>query len=182
MHEDSTVDTQGGAAGISRRDMLRKSAVVGGAGALMWAAPSITTYGARAFAGTPDANLCPDGEGSGQPRSLQWEYLGGGCGDSDHDQEGQGDFFCRGEAPNGASRVEVRAHREGGLYKTLTDVAVGDTFFMPGEGLQAGARQLFEVYDNGDLVHEVQMHTSCSAPLRIGDRFGAFRLIGGEAS
>ena len=55
MHEDSTVDTQGGAAGISRRDMLRKSAIVGGAGALMWAAPSVTTFGARAFGaeGTP---------------------------------------------------------------------------------------------------------------------------------
>ena len=37
------------AEGISRRDMLKRSAVVGGASAMVWAAPSITTLGARAF-------------------------------------------------------------------------------------------------------------------------------------
>ena len=55
MHEDTTFDAPGVGGGISRRDMLRKSAVVGGAGALMWAAPSITKYGSAAFGseGTP---------------------------------------------------------------------------------------------------------------------------------
>jgi hypothetical protein len=44
------------AEGISRRDMLKRSAIVGGAGALVWAAPSVTQFGGRAFgdnAGTP---------------------------------------------------------------------------------------------------------------------------------
>ena len=55
MHEDTTYEAPGVGGGISRRDMLRKSAVVGGAGALMWAAPSITKYGSAAFGseGTP---------------------------------------------------------------------------------------------------------------------------------
>ena len=41
--------------GISRRDLLKRSAIVGGASAMVWAAPSITTLGGRAFgaAGTP---------------------------------------------------------------------------------------------------------------------------------
>ncbi len=59
MHEDTTYEAPGVGGGISRRDMLRKSAVVGGAGALMWAAPSITKYGSAAFgdtAGTPVGN------------------------------------------------------------------------------------------------------------------------------
>jgi hypothetical protein len=47
------------AEGISRRDMLKRSAVVGGASAMVWAAPSITTFGARAFGST-----------SGTPRSI----------------------------------------------------------------------------------------------------------------
>ena len=64
MHEHSTVDTQGGAAGISRRDMLRKSAVVGGAGALMWAAPSITKFGSAAF-----------GETEGTPVGKELSYV-----------------------------------------------------------------------------------------------------------
>ena len=55
MHEDTELAGVQGTAGISRRDMLRKSAVVGGAGALMWAAPSITKFGGAAFGaeGTP---------------------------------------------------------------------------------------------------------------------------------
>jgi hypothetical protein len=40
------------AEGISRREMLKRSAVVGGASAMVWAAPSITTFGARAFGTT----------------------------------------------------------------------------------------------------------------------------------
>ena len=41
--------------GISRRDLLKRSAIVGGASAMVWAAPSITTLGSRAFGanGTP---------------------------------------------------------------------------------------------------------------------------------
>lgn len=41
--------------GISRRDMLKRSAIVGGGAAMVWAAPSVTTFGARAFGsdGTP---------------------------------------------------------------------------------------------------------------------------------
>ena len=35
--------------GISRRDLLKRSAIVGGASAMVWAAPSITTLGGRAF-------------------------------------------------------------------------------------------------------------------------------------
>jgi hypothetical protein len=38
--------------GISRRDLLKRSAIVGGASALVWAAPSITTLGNRAFGAT----------------------------------------------------------------------------------------------------------------------------------
>jgi hypothetical protein len=38
--------------GISRRDLLKRTAIVGGASALVWAAPSITTLGNRAFGAT----------------------------------------------------------------------------------------------------------------------------------
>jgi hypothetical protein len=45
-------------AGMSRREVLRRGAIVGGAGAVAWAAPSITALGPRAFAqtGTPSAS------------------------------------------------------------------------------------------------------------------------------
>jgi len=45
--------------GISRRDMLKRSAIVGGGAAMVWAAPSVTTFGARAFGdnGTPASDF-----------------------------------------------------------------------------------------------------------------------------
>lgn len=44
--------------GLERREFLQRSALVGGAAALAWAAPSVTSYGARAFAsGTPPQEL-----------------------------------------------------------------------------------------------------------------------------
>jgi hypothetical protein len=40
------------ATGISRRDVLKRGAIVGGVGAAAWVAPTITTLGPRAFAAT----------------------------------------------------------------------------------------------------------------------------------
>jgi hypothetical protein len=47
------------AEGISRRDMLKRSAIVGGASAMVWAAPSLTTFAPRAFGdnGTPASDF-----------------------------------------------------------------------------------------------------------------------------
>lgn len=45
------LETMGGAAGLDRRDFIRKSAIVGG---MVWAAPAMSSLGSRAFAaGTP---------------------------------------------------------------------------------------------------------------------------------
>ena len=77
MHEDTTFEAPGVGGGISRRDMLRKSAVVGGAGALMWAAPSITKYGSAAFGseGTPAADYSNFGAILRRPANGDFEYL-----------------------------------------------------------------------------------------------------------
>jgi hypothetical protein len=59
MGDELTGDDLTESTGISRREMLRRSAVVGGAGALMWAAPSVTTFAPRAFGaeGTPASDF-----------------------------------------------------------------------------------------------------------------------------
>ena len=74
MHEDTTFEAPGVGGGISRRDMLRKSAVVGGAGALMWAAPSITKYGSAAFGA----------EGTPLPGEVSWVMVWFNVGDDDN--------------------------------------------------------------------------------------------------
>jgi hypothetical protein len=83
MGDELTGDDLTESTGISRREMLRRSAVVGGAGALMWAAPSVTTFAPRAFgatAGTPDgkdfsyialAYMCPQ---NAVRRTIKFEF------------------------------------------------------------------------------------------------------------
>jgi hypothetical protein len=73
------------AEGISRREMLKRSAVVGGASAMVWAAPSLTTFSSRAFGstdGTPVGKAisyialayeCDNGE----TRYIKFENFGG---------------------------------------------------------------------------------------------------------
>lgn len=94
----------GAVEGISRRDMLKKSAIVGGAGALAWAAPSITRYGGAAFGdttGTPMGKgisyialkyTCDGGETF---RYIKWDdYQGGNwnCQTGDFETPGCGDL------------------------------------------------------------------------------------------
>ena len=45
--------------GISRRDLLKRSAIVGGASAMVWVTPSISSLGARAFGseGSPQSDF-----------------------------------------------------------------------------------------------------------------------------
>jgi hypothetical protein len=49
-------------AGLSRRELIKRGAVVGGAGALAWAAPSVTTFGAQAFAAEGTDVPVPSGD------------------------------------------------------------------------------------------------------------------------
>jgi hypothetical protein len=49
-------------AGISRREMLKRGTVVGGAAVTAWAAPSVTTFGARAFAAEGTEVPSPSGD------------------------------------------------------------------------------------------------------------------------
>jgi hypothetical protein len=73
---------------ISRREMLRRSAIVGGASAMVWAAPSISSFGARAFGsqGTPRSDFsnflaliqCTYSDGTSTTYRLQYEVDEGG--------------------------------------------------------------------------------------------------------
>ena len=138
MHEGTELAGVQGTAGISRRDMLRKSAVVGGAGALMWAAPSITKFSGAAAWGTEV------GKGLSYI-ALQYE-----CGegikfikfDLDDAENGApvytwqtGDNFktpgCEEEFPQDRTSLGTYASNEGDLFGVSYDIVDDD-----GEPLQ----------------------------------------------
>lgn len=177
--------------GLDRRTFMKSSAVVGG---LVWAAPAMSTFGARAFAGTPDNDLCPPtGRGTEQPENLRFRYTGRGCADTDSPQFDEpisqpSIVFCNQVAnyldlTDGRSvQIRITGGPDGGnVTYPAFEIGIGDTFMSPPGGGRAGANTRFQVLFDGNVVHEVGFHTSCSFPLAIGDRFGSFELISGDA-
>jgi hypothetical protein len=178
------------ATGMDRRDFLRSSVVVGG---LVWAAPAMSSLGSHAYAAGTPLNICATGE---MPSGLRWQYTGRGCGnaappalDFCEDRAGYPD-----EPSSGIVKVTITGGPDRGIYTTGDPgrnetgfeldggglLEPGATFSAPPNGGKAGAQTLFEVYrQDGTLVHRVQVHTSCSRELSIGEQFGSFRLIAG---
>jgi hypothetical protein len=87
--------------GVSRRDLMKRSAVIGGA--LVWATPVVQSVTAPAFAGTPGEDGCPEGKVThrfkfqvDEDNCENGNNVGGGCsfpgwdeaepGDCDHAQ------------------------------------------------------------------------------------------------
>ena len=104
--------------GISRRDLLKRSAIVGGASAMVWAAPSITTLGGRAFGanGTPlTASFvafiveCPNDLKS--PYRVKWNES------TDTLEDGRALPFCD---PNSQFVKDYQAASSGGLNDKFT--------------------------------------------------------------
>ncbi len=164
--------------GMDRRDFIRSSVVAGG---LVWAAPAMSSLGSHAFAtGTP-LNICPTED---MPSGLRWEYTGRGCGgngappalDFCEDRAGYPEA-----ASNGTLKVTITGGPDRGTYTIGVDgpLLPGAKFSSPPNGGKAGAQTLFEVYHDGNLVHRVRVHTSCSRDLSIGEQFGSFKLIAG---
>jgi hypothetical protein len=167
---------------MDRRQFITRSAVAGG---MVWAAPVMTSFASRAFAGTPErTDLCPT---EAQPSGLRWRYTGLGCAGSDNSQVLGGQNFCEdfGDYPstpsNGFLTVRITGGPDRGTYENVVaNLQPGATFLSPPNGGRAGANTVFTIRDAaGNLLHRVGFHTSCSQPLFIGDRFGSFELIEG---
>jgi hypothetical protein len=107
-------------AGMSRREVLRRGAVVGGVGAVAWAAPSITALGPRAFAQTGT-------EEPGGPGLVSWVMVWFRCGDDYYRVKyeggasgytelcGAGRGNVSNDGPEGAQYYDIEEGRAAGL-------------------------------------------------------------------
>lgn len=175
------------AGSFDRREALKRGGFVVGAAAL-WATPVVQTIGMRPAAGTPmTSNFCPEGQGSGQPPTLVWQYTGGDCDATDTGQAWNPDSKCEDlEALPGT--VDIRLIRTGtGGGSTGTGGGNPDTWVrgIATNGYfeldRVGSNITFEIYsESGDLLQRISdVHTSCSQPLDVHDHFGAMMLAGG---
>ena len=109
-----------------------------------------------------------------KPRQLTMIYEGGGCNSSNQ----QGDKFnCTGGLSGSPSSVQIKATKDsdggGDVYFNGT-VTLGQTFDINATGSEFPSK-IFIHLNNG--AEKIEMHTSCSAPLVSGDRFGSLKLL-----
>ena len=137
--------------------------------------------------GAPQAAAPPepaDACDAGKPAALTFRYDGAGCDATSHAQARKR-VSCTGDARmEPAVRIVVtnRRNHEHPKARVYFDgmVLLQDVFTA--EAARADRRRLTNrtfvlVYDlAGELVQEIELHTSCSQPLRLGDQFGAVVL------
>jgi hypothetical protein len=122
---------------------------------------------------------------AGRPNVLALRYTGQSCAAAINSQMAiSGKTSCNGD-PQGAAQVRVVAGNSssppGAGATVFFDglVSLGSTFEVKAAAAgddRFGANTYFFIYDGATLVQSIQIHTSCSAPLRRGESFGSLVL------
>jgi hypothetical protein len=113
--------------------------------------------------------------------ALSLRYLGGDCSETTNLQEGK--LVCTDINPTvDPARIVVR--KDGNIFLDTgspADVSFGDivdALASVGGKNELPAESTIEIFDtNGFLLQEIKLHTSCSKPLNLGDRFGAVEVF-----
>ncbi len=113
----------------------------------------------------------------GKPISLTFMYTGDDCSASNNPQNGKAK--CSGD-PAGAQPVElVYTGKKAGKF----------TISPPGEVINVGdevtittsdkfeSNTKLEIRQGGSDIQKLEIHTSCSQPLAVGDQFGSLKLV-----
>jgi hypothetical protein len=129
-----------------------------------------------------DANCDTDGK----PNVLTLSYVGISCAQASNSQMSiSGKYSCTGD-PMMAPTVRIIASDSSSTPTATSQryfdgmVPLNGTFEVKSaDGGKAtfGANTYFFIYVNGVWAQTVQMHTSCSAPLRDGETFGSLLLV-----
>lgn len=129
---------------------------------------------------TPDPNDCCD---AGKPKVLTLEMTGGSCADSSHGQA-SGKWSCSGgEVAVPAVFVVVNdqsdPNDDGGKVYFAGGVPLGGTFDADASADGFGSNTYAHIFDASgvNLIQTAHFHTSCSTPLKVGDRFGAITVV-----
>ncbi|WDD96931.1 SdrD B-like domain-containing protein [Thalassomonas actiniarum] len=115
----------------------------------------------------------------GKIKSMDLHYLGGDCEITPNKQWGKAK--CYGIKP-AQEPVRIRVS-DGGhkVYLDQSDVMIGDVVTASASNAgrhEFGSWSLIEIFDaNHKRVQKVQLHTSCSKPLNLADKFGSVKLV-----
>ena len=105
--------------------------------------------------------------------SVEFEYTGDSCDASDNDQGDKAE--CDGD-PEYAEPVDVEYTGKDTDKISLDDssLSIGDTMLLEATGRDhLHAATTLEISDSDDIIQDLELHTSCSKPLAVGDQFGS---------
>ncbi|MGA1796971.1 MAG: SdrD B-like domain-containing protein [bacterium] len=112
----------------------------------------------------------------GKPRELIFEYTGESC-DPNFDNLQNGRFLCSGDT-GGAHpvRIVITKDMEKVTVSPSTEViepgTPGTLVTFTATGTRLPAEIAFDIVKDGAELQSLTIHTSCSQPLTVGDRFG----------
>jgi len=116
---------------------------------------------------------------AGKPLKLEFQYTGGDCSASDNDQSSD-KAGCDGD-PAMLSTVHIIASGSKGDVYLVDSVDLAGTFWVDPTligGDKIDNNLIIEIFDESDnLLQTVNLHTSCSQPLAVGNVFGGVELV-----
>lgn len=121
------------------------------------------------------AQTCADGK----PKALSFKYVGGSCSDSNHQQGTKA--TCSGDSTNRQPVQLTVKDKNGRVYVTRT-VNIGESVLVETSMLGADKFETDSYVEisttSGQVLQTIKLHTSCSAPLNVGDQHGGVILDG----
>ncbi len=127
----------------------------------------------------PPPGSCADGK----PKTLVFKYTGESCAASKNQQGDKAK--CSGD-PNGAQPIKVVCTSKdctGSSPKIVVipsdqSVDVGETVKVDAAGRDTlHSNTKLKLTQNGVTLQELEIHTSCSQPLAVGDQYGSLLLV-----
>jgi len=116
----------------------------------------------------------------GKPRELIFEYTGESC-DPNLDNLQNGKFLCSGDT-GGAHPVRIVITKDMDKVTVSPSLEVtepgtpGTSVTFTATGARLPAEIAFDIVKDGTVLQSLTIHTSCSQPLAVGDRFGSMVL------
>jgi hypothetical protein len=138
----------------------------------------------------PEAPTTSEGDCQGRITKMTVVYTGLGC-DASSNLQNDRKSSCIGDAANSEPVSILVTDKKGRkIWASENGVSVGDEILIDSanaagkkkKGKKKGKKHLdphtkIAVFSaNGEMIHEVVFHTSCSKPINVGDQFGAFRI------
>jgi cysteine-rich repeat protein len=120
---------------------------------------------------------CVDGY---RPSTITFRYTGLGCAGSSNGQ-GSADSCSSNASGKSPVMIKIADRRRWYWYLQQSNVAIGDLVAAlaanGGRTKMTGETGYWIVDKNGKTIEDGELHTSCSVPLRPGDRFGSLEVM-----